>query len=307
MLRRRFVLSAASLPALLRGQEEPTFKAEVKVVNVLATVRTRKGEIIRDLPKEDFSILENGRPQTIKYFARESDLPLTLGLMVDTSMSQSKVMNAERGASSRFLEQVLHPKDQVFIMQFDMGVQLRVELTSSFRQLDEGLAFVDTPTRRELEGQMGGGTLLYDAVVQASQDIMQKQTGRKGLIILSDGVDTGSEAPLEASVEAAVRADTLIYSILFSDSGAYGPFFSPDGRGALQRMSKETGGSLFVVSKKLGLDQIFASLQEELRSQYSIGYVSDVPVRNSEFRTIQAAVKDKSLMVQARSKYWAKR
>ena len=304
MLRRRFVLSAASLPALLRGQEEPTFKAEVKVVNVLATVRTRKGEIIRDLPKEDFSILENGRPQTIKYFARESDLPLTLGLMVDTSMSQSKVMNAERGASSRFLEQVLHPKDQVFIMQFDMGVQLRVELTSSFRQLDEGLAFVDTPTRRELEGQMGGGTLLYDAVVQASQDIMQKQTGRKGLIILSDGVDTGSEAPLEASVEAAVRADTLIYSILFSDSGAYGPFFSPDGRGALQRMSKETGGSLFVVSKKLGLDQIFASLQEELRSQYSIGYSPDTKAGATDYRHVHLSTKQKNLIVQTREGYY---
>ncbi len=307
MLRRRFVLSAASLPALLRAQDEPTFKTGVRVVNVLATVRTRKGQIIRDLLKEDFSVLENGRPQEIKYFSRESDLPLTLGLMVDTSMSQSKLMDAERGASSRFLEQVLHPKDQVFIMQFDMGVQLRVELTSSFRQLDDGLAFVDTPTRRELEGQMGGGTLLYDAVLQASQDIMQKQTGRKGLIIMSDGVDTGSEATLEASVEAAVRADTLIYSILFSDSGAYGGFFSPDGRGVLQRMSKETGGNLFVVSKKLGLDQIFALLQEELRSQYSIGYVSDVPVRNSEFRTIQLAVRDKGLVVQARDRYWAKR
>jgi len=317
--RRHFLSAAGSLLCarrLLEGQDEPTYRTEVKVVSVLATVRTKKGDIIRDLAKDDFSLTENGRPQTIQYFSQETDLPLTLGLMVDTSMSQRRVMDAERGASSRFLEQILRPKDQVFLMQFDMAVQLKQELTSSFKKLDDALAFVDTPTRRELEAQAGGGTLLYDAIITASRDIMQKQTGRKAQILLTDGVDTGSEASLADAIDAAQRADTLIYSILFSDPNAYGipifgrrgiPLPGPDGRGVLMRISRETGGGFFEVSKSQTLDQIFDHVQEELRSEYSLGYVSDEPVRISEFRRIQLTTQRKGLVVQARNRYWAKR
>ena len=308
--RRQFVRAASLVcgGAMLRGQEEPTLKVNVNVVNVLATVRTKKGEIVRDLSKEDFSIAENGRPQAIRYFSRETDLPLTLGLMVDTSMSQRKVMAAERGASSRFLEAILRPKDRIFIMQFDMAVQLKLEPTSSFRALDNALAFVDTPTFRELEGQRGGGTLLYDAVITASRDIMQPKTGRKALVLLTDGVDTGSEAPMGDSIDAAQRADTLVYSILFSDSGAY-PFSigGPDGRRVLTRMSRETGGGFFEVTKSKNLDQIFAQIQDELRSEYSLGFVSDEPVRNSEFRKLQVTTNQKGLVIQARDRYWARR
>jgi VWFA-related protein len=309
--RRQFARAAASLfccrPPLL-GQDEPTISVNVSVVNVLATVRTKKGEIIRDLTKDDFSIAENGRPQSIRYFSRETDLPLTLGLMVDTSMSQRKVMTAERGASSRFLEQIVRPKDRVFIMQFDMSVQLKQEPTSSFRALDDALAYVDTPTRRDLEGQMGGGTLLYDAVITASRDIMQSNTGRKALVLLTDGVDTGSEKTIGDAIDSAQRADTLVYSILFSDSGAYPfSFGGPDGKGVLMRMSRETGGGFFEVTKQQSLDRIFARIQDELRSEYSIGYVSDAPVRISEFRKLQVTTKQKELVVQARDRYWAKR
>lgn len=294
-------------------QETPTFSTEIKVVNVLATVHDKKGAIIRGLGKDDFSLSEDGRPQTIRYFSRESDLPLTLGLMVDTSMSQERVMEAERGASFRFLDQVLREnKDKVFIMQFDMAVMLRQELTSSLRALNETLSLVDTPTRRDLEYQTGGGTLLYDAVVQASKDIMQKQSGRKALIVLSDGVDIGSEATIAEAIAAAQRADTLVYSIVFSDAGAYGMarlmgIGGPDGKGALQRLSRETGGGCFEVSRKQPLDQIFGELQEELRSQYNIGYVSDEPVSISEFRKIRLAARQKGLVVQARNRYWARR
>jgi len=299
----------ALLPALLPAQDEqPTFKAEVKVVNVLATVRNKKGAFIRDLGKDDFSVLENGRPQTIRYFSRQTDLPLTLGLMIDTSMSQRRVMEAERVASYRFLEQVLREKkDQVFIMQFDLSPILRQELTSSFLQLSEALERVDTPSMNDLQSQTGGGTMLYDAMLKASNEFMQSQTGRKALIVLSDGVDTGSEASITEAIEAAQRADTLIYSILFSDEGFYGIFGGGDGRGALTRMSRETGGGFFEVSKKLSLDDIFTQLQEELRSQYNIGYVSDQPVSISEFRKIQLTTNQKGLMVQARGRYWAQR
>jgi VWFA-related protein len=311
MNRRQFVLSAVSLAAarsLLRSQDQtPTFSTEVKVVNVLATVRDKHGQIVTSLTKDDFSLSENKRPQTIRYFSRQTDLPLTLGLMIDTSMSQQRVMAAERAASFRFLDQVLREKkDQVFIMQFDLSVQLRQPLTSSLGKLNDALSQVDTPTMYELQSQTGGGTVLYDAVVQACKDLMRNQTGRKALIVLSDGVDFGSQATLADAIDAAERTDTLVYSILFSDTGYYG-LLGPDGRRVLARLSKETGGGLFEVSKRQGLDQIYDLLQAELRSQYNIGYVSDEPVQVSEFRTIQLKTREKGLVVQARDRYWARR
>ncbi len=306
--RREFGISAASL-LRLRAQDTATFKTGVKVVNVLATVRTKKGEIIRNLEKDDFSLAENGHPQSIRYFARQSDLPLTIGLMVDTSMSQRRVMAAERGASFRFLEQVLRDAtDQVFIMQFDMAIIMRQKLTSSFKQLNDALVDVDTPTRQELSVPTSKGTVLYDAVVKASKDVMQDQRGRKALILLTDGVDVGSDASLMDAIEAAQRADVLVYSILFSDPGAYGfSFGGPDGAGALRRISRDTGAGFFEVSKKHGIDQMFEAIEDELRSQYSIGYVSDEPVRISEWRSIQLTARPKGLLVQARERYWAQR
>jgi VWFA-related protein len=300
-----------SVRSLLRAQEETTFSTDVRVVNVLATVRDRQGRIIRDLAQADFSLSENGRPQAIRYFSRESDLPLTLGLMVDTSVSQQHVIDAERGASMRFVDQVLREnKDHVFLMQFDMSVRMPQALTSSRRKLEETLAFVDTPSRQELRNQYGGGTLLYDAVVEASKHVMKYQSGRKALIVLSDGVDTGSEATLTDAIEAVLRTDTLIYSILFADPGYYGgPLFGrmsgAGGRKALMRLSTEAGGGFFEVSKKQTIDDVFTILGEELRSQYSLGYVSDVALHIAEFRKIQLTVDQKGLTVQARDRYWA--
>jgi VWFA-related protein len=156
--------------------------------------------------------------------------------------------------------------------------------------------------------QQGGGTLLYDAVAQASNDVMKKQTGRKALIVLSDGVDFGSYVTLDDAVEAAQRADTLIYSILYADPGAYGIFGGGgDGKRVLQRLSSETGGSFFEVSKKQTVDRMFEILQQELRTQYNLGYVSDKPVTLSEFRAIQLTANQKGLSVQARRRYWAQR
>jgi VWFA-related protein len=309
--RRRLLLDTAALlcsNSLLRGQQEPhaqedlpTFSAGVKVVNVLATVVNKSGEIIRDLTKDDFLLSEDKRPQVIRYFSKETDLPLTLGLMVDTSMSQRRVLNAERGASFRFLEVVLRPnQDRAFLVQFDFRVFVRQPLTASLKDLDEALSFVDTPTINQLHLQSGGGTLLFDAVVTASQDVMSSQKGRKALILLTDGVDTGSNATVAEAIDAAQRADTLVYSILFSDEGG-------DGRRPLVRMAAETGGSFFEVSKKQNIDRIFGIIQEELRSQYNLGYVSDVPVRLSEFRHIQLTTRRKGLVVQARDRYYARR
>ena len=284
------------------AQQTPTFSVGINVVNVLANIMDKHGTIIRDLQQSDFSILEDGRPQAIRYFARQTDLPLTLGLLVDTSMSQERVLDSERAASFRFLDQVLREnKDQIFVTQFDIAVLTRQPLTSSYKDLNDALSQVNTPTRRELENGGDRGTLLLDAVVEASKDTMAKQHGRKALILLTDGDDNGSDATLANAIDAAQKADTLIFSILFSDSGrAHGP-----GQYILQHLSHETGGGYFEVSKKQNIDQIFDAIQDELRSQYSLGYVSDKPPTIGEFRKIQLKVATPGLLVQARDRYWA--
>jgi VWFA-related protein len=301
--RREFLfLGAASLAV---GQDA-TFSAGVKVVNVLASVRTKRNELVRDLTKDDFVLTENGRPQTIRYFAADTDLPLTIGLMVDTSMSQQRVLNAERGASMRFLDQVLREKkDKLFLMQFDLAIQLRQPLTSSRRELEEVLPFVDTPSRKDLSMQTGGGTLLYDAIAQACGDVLKNQADRKALIILSDGEDFGSTTTLSQAIDIALRADTMLYSIYFTDTKIFS-FGGVDGRGVLERLSKETGGAFFEVTKKQSIDQIYQVIQDELRSQYSLGFISDRPNEISEFRALKLTTKQKSLTVQYRDRYWAK-
>lgn len=217
------------------------FSTEVKVVNLLATVRSKAGMLIGNLTRDDFALSEDGRPQTIRYFSRETNLPLTLGLMVDTSGSQRRVIDAERGACRRFLDQVVRDdKDQAFIMQFDSIVQMRQDLTSSVGRLEDALGSVDTESMRQLKLRQGGSTHLYDAVA------------------------------------------------------------------VLRRMSNDSGGSFFQVSKKQPLDQIFEVLQQELRNQYTLGYVSDKPVTVAEFRSIQLAAKESDLIVQARHQYWTK-
>src|SRR5579871_2832954 len=308
--RRNLLRASAALPlvSFLRAQDQPVFSVDLKLVNVLATVRNKTGALIDNLSQDDFLLAEDGRPQVIRNFSRETDLPLTLGLMVDTSGSQQRVMDSERGACLRFLDQVVREqKDRVFIMQFDSTVQMRQDLTSSVGKLDNALAYLDTETRRQLRLRGGGGTLLYDAVAGVSDTVMSKQRGRKALIVLSDGVDFGSESTLNDALEAAQRADTLVYSILYSDPGAYGIFGSGrDGKRVLERMSDESGGSFFEVSKKQTIDQVFGILEQELRTQYSFGYVSDKPVTISEFRTIQLTTREKGLIVQARHRYWAR-
>jgi VWFA-related protein len=302
---RRTLLSLAAAP-LLKAQDpkaqDPIFSTDVKVVSLLATVRNKQGAIIHDLTKDDFTVLENGRPQTIKYFSRDTDLPLTIGLMVDTSVSQIKVVEAERGASFRFIDHILREnKDKIFIQQFDMAVMMKQALTDSRPKLEEALSLVDIPTDKQLRaGGWAPGTILYDAVVQASKETMQKQQGRKAMILMTDGVDTGSDHTLSDAIEAAQRADSLIYSIYFSAEG-------PTGRAVLKRMSQETGGGFFEMSKKQTFEQIFDQIQDELRAQFNIGYVSDTPVRISEFRKLQLTVNQKGLTVQSRDRYWAQR
>ena len=248
------LLSSAALlllagAPLLSQQQGPTIAVNVKLVTMFATVRDKHGALIRNLTKDDFALQQDCHPQTITYFAPDSDLPLTLGLLVDTSMSQRRVLDQERDASHAFLDHMLREdKDKAFVIHFDHEVELLQDLTSSRQKLEASLDQLGRPQfsqtgasggssggdsdagggsrggggGRGSRDYGGGGTLLYDAVFLASDELMKKQQGRKALIILSDGVDRGSKETLRDAIETAERADTLVYSILFADKEGYG-------------------------------------------------------------------------------------
>jgi VWFA-related protein len=231
------VLLLSACLALLAKQErqEPaaTIKKDVNVVNVLATVRDKKGQIVTSLKKEDFKLEVDGHPQSIRYFSRVTDAPLTLGLLVDTSLSQRRLLDKERTASYTFLADLLdESRDKAFVVHFDFDIELLQDLTSSRPKLEAALQKLQVAQPRQMQtggsdpgqGQPhygGGGTKLYDAVFLASDEITSKVQGRKALIILSDGVDQGSKVSLSRAIEAAQRADTLVYTILFADPEAY--------------------------------------------------------------------------------------
>jgi VWFA-related protein len=336
----------------LKTQPATTLSVQVKVVNVLATVRDKHGKIVNTLTKDDFTLTEDGHPQSIHYFTRESDLPLTLGLLVDTSMSQRRVLDQERSASHGFLNQMVRAdKDKAFIIHFDREVELLQDLTDSREKLEAALGSLATPQLNRTSGgapqdqgggegrgqgrhHTGGGTLLYDAIYLASDELMKKQQGRKALIVLSDGVDRGSKESLETAIATAQKADTAVYSILYKDDGGYGehrggfgmggpmgggmgrhggggyPRYPqesrPDGKKILDHISKETGGRFFEVSKKQSVDQIYAQIEEELRNQYSLGYTPDRGgTAEAGYHKIQLSAKGKDLAVQTRDGYYA--
>jgi hypothetical protein len=217
----------APAPAAAPATTAPTLSVDARLVNIPVVVRDKKGALIQNLTKDDFILQVDDHPQTIRYFDKDTDLPLTLGLLVDTSLSQRNVLDEERDASSIFLDQMLTtPKDAAFVAQFAREVELLQDLTSSRPRLQAALKELDTTTTSASsndtddssgghQGHMGGGTALYDALFLASDELMSKQKGRKAIIILSDGVDRNSKENLASSIEAAQRADTIVYAIYF--------------------------------------------------------------------------------------------
>jgi len=390
-LSRRSLLSAlALLPAarLLAGQEQvsapaqpaqapdggqPKFSSEVKVVSLLATVRDKQAKIVRDLTKDDFVLDEEGKPQTIRYFAQDSNLPLSLGLLVDTSGSQRTVLNDERAASFKFFDQVLREdRDLAFVIHFDFEVELLTQdFTASRKDLEAALDQLRISQRAQQaqqgqgQGQGGGypgggggypgggypgggyprggggypsggrrgggGTDMYDAIKLASDELMAKQKGRKALILLTDGVDTGSKYTLFEAVASAQKADTLVYSVLFAGSEGYAqnmggprmggrgmgrmPMPYPGGGGGgydyaggkkvLEQIARETGGRFFQVSHSHPIDKVFADIEEELRNQYSIGYTPDPPAEGGVYRHVHLTTKRKNTTVVTREGYYA--
>src|SRR5580704_4185669 len=222
----------AGTPPATPEQSDKTFSTDVKVVNILASVRDKKGELAKDLTQDDFTIEEDGRPQTIRYFSKESNLPLTLGLLIDTSGSMRRLIETERSASFKFLDQVLREdKDVAFLIHFDYEVELLQDLTPSRKLLQTALSQLSASNGPQLQqrgqgsgggggGRQHGGTTLYDSILLASNELMKKQTGRKAIILLTDGDDNGSKSTMTEAISAAQRADTQCYAIRFADESA---------------------------------------------------------------------------------------
>ena len=196
-------------------------KVDVRTVLLPVTVRDKHGKLIQDLTKADFLLNDDGKAQSLNYFAHDTNLPLTLGLLVDTSRSQRDALTEERTASEHFLDQMNDRKDRAFVIQFDREVDLLGDLTPSRDKLRNALDHLGSPqfgssnASGDSRGMRGGGTTLYDAIYLASNELMSKQQGRKALIILTDGVDRGSKETLNSAIEAAQRANTTVYAIYY--------------------------------------------------------------------------------------------
>ncbi len=318
------LLFASALSACLLAQAPPKdappedspapITVDVNVVNILASVRDKRNALVANLDKSDFTILEEGKAQTIKYFTRETDLPLTIGLLVDVSRSQENLIGIERNAASQFFNKVLRKKDEAFLISFGEESELLQDYTSSPRLLQDGL------NQLRVSSGVGGlhpgpvptagqprGTVLYDAVYLAATEKLKGEVGRKVLVLITDGVDQGSRMTRNQAVEAAQKADAVIYSIDYQDPSAYGPFGfgGGGGEGELRRMSDETGGRVFKVDRKHSLDEVFQEIQDEMRSQYAIGYTPTNDLRDGSYRRLEIRLANKDLKAQARKGYYA--
>lgn len=379
--RRELLAAMAALPAVgfssrplcaqqaAPGSDAPVFSTRVNVVNIFATVRDKKGQIVRGLTQQDFLVREDEGTQTIQYFAAESDLPLTLGLLVDTSGSQRRVLSAERDASHKFFRQILREdRDKAFLIHFDFDVELLQDLTSSRQRLESALDQLEIGDRGQQGGgfprsgggypgggypggggrypgggspggyppgggRRAGGTNLYDAVLLASEDVISRQKERKALVLLTDGVDTGSKTSLSKAIESAQKADTLVYSVLFADNESFGgpglggggfggpgigrrggrgmgyprpmPDNREDGKRVLEQIARETGGRFFEVSRKMPLEQVYQEIEEDLRNQYSIGYTPNPAGSPGSYRRVRVTTQRKDLVVYAREGYYS--
>lgn len=291
--------------------QEETIKVDVDIVNILATVRNKSGGLVANLTKDDFTLLENGQKQEIKYFTRETDLPLTIGLLVDVSRSQENLIEIERRAASQFFGSVLGPKDLAFLISFGQDAELLQDYTNSRKLLNQALDEI------RVNGPVGGlhpgpvptmnkprGTVLFEAVYLAAAEQLKGQVGRKVLVVLTDGVDQGSRYKIQDAIKAAQLADAIVYAIYYADPSAYGYYGMPSDRD-IKRIAEDTGGRVLKVDRKRSLQDVFKEIEEEMRSQYAIGYSPTNGDKDGGFRKIEFKMADKDLKVQARKGYFA--
>jgi len=293
---------AAAAQIDLNPQRDPSvIRVDVNLVNLLCTVRDKKGAYFNDLSKDDFAVLDNGRRQTITHFVRQADSPLTVAVMLDVSSSVVNILDTEKAAANQFFASVLRPGDQALLVGFAQYVLVWQDLTSSKERLHEALDRAG-PMAELAEGPVPrGGTLLRDAVNLVAAQKLARLPGRKTAILITDGEDLGSRVSLVETIRAAHEADAVIYGIYYVDrKRAHGT-----GLEVLQTMSEATGGRTFQVGGKVTIPKVFAAIEEEMRNQYAIGYALPEGSRNGEFHKLQVKPLKPGLTVQARNGYYA--
>jgi len=287
---------------------EPVFRKNVNLVTVYFTVKDKHGALSPNLTKDAFQVTEEGKPQTIKYFAAESNQPLTLGILIDSSGSMQNMLPEEKVVGGDFLRSVITDKDLAFVLSFDISVDLLQDLTSDVHELNRGLEKAKINVGSGGGGVPGigqgpipisrpKGTLLYDGIFLASDEMLSKQVGRKAVVVLTDGVDQGSREKLKDAIEAAQKADTICYVLLISD-----PRYGSDSHD-MSQLAEQTGGRMITVNNPNKLGDAFKQISNELRSQYSIGYSPTDPKHDGSFRKIE--IKAKDYKIQARKGYYA--
>jgi VWFA-related protein len=296
-----------------------TLKINVNLVDLFFTVKDKSGNLVPHLTKEDCGVAEDKVPQKVKNFSAETHLPLTLGILLDTSGSQQAVLPLEQQEGSEFLERVLKAKDQAFLLSFDVNVDLLQDFTSSPHQLSRAMGKAEINTAggnggAGIPGLGGGtipthgtprGTLLYDAIYLASNEKLSQENGRKAMIILTDGDDQGSRMKIQDAIAAAQKSNAIIYVILIADVGFYGNF-GYSGYSAAKKLSDETGGRLINVGNNgKKLEAAFQQIEDELRTQYVASYTPTNAKLDGTFRHIAVQCKGEDMKVQVRKGYFA--
>ena len=289
-------------------QTPSAMKVEVNLVNVFATVRDKHNAILTDLTKDDFKIYEDGVEQKVAYFRKEVDMPITLGILMDTSGSMERILNAEQDAASRFVREVMRKRDEAMVISFDTDVNLLADFTEDTSMLARAIHRAEINIDASGIGgtagtipQRGGGTNLYDAIYLASHDKLATETGRKALVILTDAEDTGSKLSLGDAVEAAQRANAVVHVVLITDFGAS----NGSGPGVASKMATETGGRVINVHNEKTLEKAFDIISEELRSQYVVSYYPTNAAHDGRFRKIKVGVSRPDTRILALKGYYA--
>ena len=302
-------------------QPTETLKVNVNVVQLFFNVKDKHGALIPNLSKDDFEVYEDGKQQTIKYFKAESDLPLTLGILIDSSGSQLRVLDMEKEVGGAFLKQILTDKDLAYVMDFNIDAELIQDYTRDVHRLQAALNKVKINTgytTGPLPGAGGGpvptapgamrGTVLFDAVYLSAHDMLAKEVGRKAMILLTDGQDEGSKLKIQDAIEAAQKADAIVYVLLCADRGFYfsqGGYY--EGEADMKKLTEQSGGRVINVGNKFDkLREAFDQIATELRSQYNIGYTPTNTKLDGGYRKLQ--IKNKQdYKIQARAGYYASR
>jgi VWFA-related protein len=294
-----------------------TLRVDVDLVNLYCTVKDARGALVTDLGEQEFEVWEDGRKQKLRYFARETNRPLTLGLLMDTSGSQAAVLAAEKDIAAQFLRRVLRTSDLAMLMTFDVNVDLLQDFTSDAGRMERALrrAQINAPGSPVNPGPLPpsgpAGTRLFDAVYLGAKDKLGPETGRKALLVISDGLDRGSKVNIQQALAAAQRSDVIVYAIVVGDPAGYGnPQYKQQewmeiGRKNLDLLATETGGRAYTVRSPDRLKDAFDQIAAELRSQYNLAYTPSSRVRDGHFRKLEVRVKRAGLRVQARRGYYA--